>query len=551
MDNFFMEHVKQDTPKMNPDVLNGLAVKMFPKAISHLDSIIRSVAKDFIPGLKYQRIELCAPEEELRKVNSKKNDKFVVETAKSSIFLCKLIFTYNDPRAVDLRTGEYINQDVELDPCYVYLPYVGEAGLIFISCARYFASPIHADVVLSFERDCVFLNLLRAKFSIRDIRHTVLNNGIYEEHKVLWSTIYHVDASETTDKVTTKPLSTLAHYLFGYKGLYNTFLEFGKCTPVVGTQDINRDTYPSNEWNIYESSRPKLRGSRGQIYSPIKMAIRKSEVNNTVEGLVVAFFYALDHFPDFFAKADWVDDKIKWRFMLGLVIFGKSRNAGNLIEMIDDHFKSLDQYLDTLVKYKLESIGIYVNDIYQFFAYAIQNYNEWSIKSKENLNSLYDKELSILHYTHSTIVKSINTLYFKMRPASKSSDKRPPTREELNKLIRAVIKPRQVFSIKDAPSALSTMSYSGDNKFIKITSNLIPQRSLSSVGGEDIDIYDPVNRHHPSFMAIGSHMNLPKSSPIGYKTISPYVQLNHDNMFVFDPVEKEFLDHIHEITRRK
>lgn len=112
------------------------------------------------------------------------------------------------------------------------------------------------------------------------------------------------------------------------------------------------------------------------------MAIRKSEVNSTVEGLVVAFFYALDHFPDFFAKADWVDDKIKWRFMLGLVIFGKSRNAGNLIEMIDDHFKSLDQYLDTLVKFKLESIGI-VNDIYQFFAYAIQNYNEWSIKSRK------------------------------------------------------------------------------------------------------------------------------------------------------------------------
>lgn len=551
MDNFFMEHVKQDTPQMNPDILNGLAVKMFPKAIAHLDSIIKSVAKDFIPGLKYSRIELCTPEEELRKVNSKKNDKYVIETAKSSIFLCKLIFTYNDPRAIDIRTGKLLNKEEELEPCYVYLPYVGEAGLIFISGARYFASPILADVVLSFERDCVFLNLLRAKFSIRDLRHTLLNNGIYEEHKVLWSTIYHVDASETLDKVTTKPVSTLAHYLFGYKGLYNTFMEYGKCKPIIGDREINRDNYPSNEWNIYESSKQKLRGSRAQLFSPIKMAVRKSEINNTVEGLIVAFFYALDHFPDFFMNALWVDDKVKWRLMLGQVIFGKSRNAGNLIEMIDDHFKSLDQYLDTLVKYKLESIGIYVEDIYQFFAYAIQNYNEWSIKSKENLNSLYDKELSILHYTHSTIVKSINTFYFKMRPASKSADKRPPTKEELNKLIKACIKPRQVFSIKDAPSALSTMSYSGDNKFMKITSNVIPQKSLSSVGGEDIDIDDPMNRHHPSFMAVGSHLNLPKSSPIGYKTISPYVKLDHDNKFVFDPAEQQYLDHIHEIIRRK
>ena len=97
-----MEHVKATTPKMNPDIVNGLAVKMLPKALEHLDAVVKSVAKDFIPGLRYVGFERCTPEEELRKTNNKKNDKYVVETAKSSIYLVKLKLAYTDPKAISL-----------------------------------------------------------------------------------------------------------------------------------------------------------------------------------------------------------------------------------------------------------------------------------------------------------------------------------------------------------------------------------------------------------------------------------------------------------------
>ena len=35
--------------------------------------------------------------------------------------------------------------------------------------------------------------MLRAKFGIRNVRHIVLRDGIHEEHKILWSNIYHID----------------------------------------------------------------------------------------------------------------------------------------------------------------------------------------------------------------------------------------------------------------------------------------------------------------------------------------------------------------------
>ena len=551
MDDFFMAHVKATTPLMNPDIVNGLAVKMLPKAKEHLDTVIRSVAKDFVPGLRFKAIENCTAEEELRRVNTKKNDKYVIDIAKSSLYLVKILLAYTDPNKRDPSTGQLCKEEEDLEPVYMFLPYVEEAGSIHISGVRYFISPVQADVVLSFEKNCVFLNLLRAKFSINDDRHTIAANGIYEEHKILWSSIYHVDASTVVSRVPSKPVSTLAHYLFCHKGLKRTFMDYGRCNPEFGTEEITSETHPPTDWIIYKSARQKLRGSRFNFFTPFKVAIRRSEINPAVEGLVAAFFYLLDHFPNAFENISWIDDQRKWKLMLGTIIFGTARQPGNLLESIDDHFKSLDQYLDTIVKYRLESIGVFVEDIYDFFAHAIENYNEWSIKSKENLNSIYDKELSILHYTLVEIVRSINTFYFKLKSASKTADGRSLTTEEINKILKNTIKPRRFFGITDNPSGLSNMAYPGDNKFMKITCNVVPQRSLSSKGNEDIDINDPVNRLHTSFMVNGSHLNLPKNSPIGFRTTSPYAKLDHDNKYVMDIEDKPFLDGVQEIIRRK
>lgn len=552
MDNFFMAHVKETTPKMNPDIANGLAVKMIPKAPEYLDKVIRSVAKDFIKGLRYKGIELCSPDEELRKVNTKKNDKYVIETAKSSLYLVKLLLTYNDPNAIDVQTGKPLNKEEDLDPCYLYLPYVGEAGTLDFSGAKYFISPVLADVVMSFEKNGIFVNLIRAKFGIKDIRHKVLRDHINEEHKVLWASIYHVKPTDILIRVPTMPVTTLGHYLFCHKGLYAAFKDYAKCVPVIGGNEINYDNYPREIWHIFETSRPKLKKAKTTYFTEYKIAVKKEEINTTVEGFVSTFFYLLDHFPDFFKEVQWLDDATKWRLMMGQIIFGLSRNAGTLIDSVDDHFKSLSQYVDTIIEYKMQSIGIHVDDIFDFFAHVITNYNEWSIKSKENLNSIYDKELSVLHYTLSEIVNSINTFYFKLKSANKSADKRPLTKDDINKILKSTIKPRRIFFwVKDKTSGLSTIAYPGDNKIMKITTNVVPQKKTNDAGSDDIDINDPVNRLHTSFMVVGSHLNLPKNSPIGYRTLSPYIELDEDNKFIIDPSEKEYLDNLHEIIRRK
>jgi hypothetical protein len=185
--------------------------------------------------------------------------------------------------------------------------------MLMLLGARYFLSPILADVVLSFKKDCIFLNLLRAKFGIRNVRHIVLRNGIHEEHKILWSNIYHIDDSEILDKVETKPESTLVNYLFCVNGLYQTFHKYAGCTPIIGDKEINEDNYPISDYVIFSSAKLKIKGSKiSSSFSNIKVAIKKSELNLTSEGLVASLFYLLDHFPEEFKNIEWLNDKRKW-----------------------------------------------------------------------------------------------------------------------------------------------------------------------------------------------------------------------------------------------
>jgi hypothetical protein len=48
----------------------------------------------------------CSPEEELRKEQRRKNDKLVIDIARSDLYLVGLDFSYVDPTKIDPLTGK-------------------------------------------------------------------------------------------------------------------------------------------------------------------------------------------------------------------------------------------------------------------------------------------------------------------------------------------------------------------------------------------------------------------------------------------------------------
>jgi len=537
MDRFLLDRVREDTPQMNPDIANGLAVKHIPFALQYIDSVFRSISKDFPPGLTYVNCRKCTPFEEFYDEPRKKNNKRVVDIARSDISLVRFNFRY---------------EGKDLPPKYIYLPFVGEAGSIVLGGSRFFISPVLSDIILSYEDDNIFVRLLRDKFTIRRIKHNFAIDGVRETESVAWSLIYHVNKDQRKQKKVSNAKTTLVHYLLCRYGFDEMFQRFGNCLPVIGTHAIIPENYPPNEWVIcstYSFSVGKATGSR--IYhepTKIKLAIRKKDFTPMVKSLVVGFFYTVDHFP-YRISPEYVNSTRIWKTLMGLLLFGNELSEGRLHDDIDAHIRSLDEYVDTLTQPKFEMINLPCSDIYQFFAIAVEKLNEWIMQAPERTNSLYDKELSVLYDTFLPMTTAIFNFYFKLKTAAAKG----LTEKEVVKLMDMYIKPKSIFYLTKQPTGVSNMSYSGDNKLLKITTVMVPQKNKNAGGnkGDDLEsLSDKAKRLHVSFAEVGNFSNLPKSNPTGDSRVAPYLRLDPNGKVLQNPDRIHLLNEVSAMIKR-
>ena len=104
----------------------------------------------------------------------------------------------------------------------------------------------------------------------------------------------------------------------------------------------------------------------------------------------------------------------------------------------------------------------------------IANFSDWIIKAKDEINTMYDKELNILYFVLMGISSSILKLHFKLKKAA--AKKKLEAKDVIN-IMNMNLKPGNIFSITNVHNGVSTISYSGDNKYFEITSMLVAQKS--------------------------------------------------------------------------
>jgi hypothetical protein len=519
---------------MNEDIANGLAVKHFHDVEKYVDLVFKSAAKGFPLGLKYVDGKRCTPQEELAVVTKKKGSKRMYDVARSDIYMMKYTFSYN---------GE------ELEPRYLYLPFVSDAGTITIGGSRFNISPLLTDRVISVGVSSIFIRLLRDRLTFERMSQHYMVDGKRETVQVAWSLIYHKNAKMKKLRPTVKANCTLMHYLLCKYGFYETFQRFGHCKPVVGGSEINKNVYPEDEWVICSSTQVKPKGCGRGFYEPtnIRVAIRKEEMTPMVKNMLGGFFYIVDHFPTYMPP-EWVDSKRQWMILLGHIIFSGTINAGKLYDDIADHMTSLDEYLDSLIMMKLHDIGVHVDDIYQVFAIVIEKFNDWLLAATDKVASMYDKELSILPFSLYEITSAIFKLYFKLKAASKKE----LTAKEIVATMNLTLRTGLIFSLTKGHGEVSTISTPGDNKATKITSMLVPQ-SASNRQSQRKDravLNDPSKRLHVSVAEVGGYSNLPKSEPSGRSRINPHVRIDPKGVVLRKPEYVEMLDQIQELIKR-
>lgn len=530
---YLLAKVKQDTPELNPDIANGLVGKYMRYVVEYIDKVWKVAAKDFPKGLTYEGCTRCTPYEEYLCDKRKKDSKKVVDTSRSDIYLMRYDFKFNGN---------------PLPPKYIYLPFVRDAASIVLSGSTFFISPILSDVVLSFEQDNVFVKLLRDKFKIERVVHNVVVGERIQPYSVVWANTYHMSPSKRPTNMLYKANMSLMHFLLCRYGFTQSFKVFGNCSPVVVDGPIDTEMYPPKDWVVFKSTGYKPKTISNKLdYTPsqIRVAVRKTELSPMVQSMIAGFFYIVDHFPSR-VKVEYLDNTRLWKTLLGHLIFGSKPSEGKLHDDADDHIQSLQEYIDQIMKARFKSIGIEVDSIFEFFAIAIRDFNDWIIAAKTKANSLYDKELSVLLDMLMPITMNIFKLLFKLRSANKGG----LTEKEVINAFNKTLTQKVIFNLTKQTNGVSSMSYSGDNKCMKITTTIVPQKNTNGRSKEAQSLNDPTKRLHVSFSEVGGFIHLTESNITGENKINPHIRLTSENKIIRNEDLRAVLDNVQTMIQR-
>lgn len=498
MNRFNKALIDRIVPRPNREIMEGLACHYLPQAEAYLDSVMRSASKGFPAGLEYVGYERCTPSEAFHELSRPKNNKRTFDLARSDLYLVKYLFRFNGN---------------DLPPRYMQLPFVLPGGLMHLGGSLFHVSPVMTDKVISPGMNSVFVRLLRDKVNFERCLHTITANGVSETVQVVWSRLHRKPNGVNKLPATTKANTSAVHYLLAKFGFTEMFKRFVGFVPEIGEDELNESTRPISHYVIVESSGVKPKTFVGEFYEStrIRVVVPKERWNAEVQALVAGFFYVVDHFPSRI-KPSYVDNISTWMVLLGNIIFSGSYGSGRLHDSIKEHYNSLDQYVDSIVVKDLKTLGHDVDDFYSLLFLIIKNFNQWIVDSQENATSLFGKTLEVLYYVLYDITSAIFKTNFRLNKLA--NKKKMITDKEIIETMNKQLKKGVIFGLSRANIAVTSVSYSGDNMYPKITAVVAQQQASTGAtrGRKARTVIDSTKRADASFLEAGSVLFLSKSN---------------------------------------
>lgn len=503
---------------MNREVMQGLAISQMNLLEEYLDAQIRSVCDGLPSSVRYVGYARCTADEEFNEITKVRNNRRTFDLAKSSVYLVKFNF-------------EFVDQLGQIHPIvrYIFLPFVNNAGIMCIGGTQYHIVPVLSDKVFTPGRDSIFVRLMQDRNNMFRIYHTLTIDGKRESRYVIWAVIYRGENKDSRISRTTNAKTSLTHYLFGKYGFSETFMRYAGAVPVVGGDEITKENYPEKDWIICESTGVKPVTCTDKLYqqTPIKLAVKRSDWNPSMETLIVGFYYVVDHFPSRFKPAvKHLDMASEWKILIGFIRFSAQYGENKLHSDIMEHYETVDGYLDTVAKVKLAEEGIHLENYYDLLHYIQLNFNNMMRANESNGLSVYGKTLEVLSYLLYDILYGF--VMVKFRLCKIMNRKKSLTLKDVTENFHRRVKMGGVFRLSSGKIITDPVSYGGDNIYPKITAIVAEQenRAGANRGTSDRVVVGPQHRIHLSMVTVGSVLNLPKSNPTPLARINPWITLD-------------------------
>lgn len=542
MDPALRKAVGKKIPPINATIADGLALKEMDFAQQYVDDILRYAEKDFPDGLTYVDWSPLTPVDEYIKATEPRGSRSQFDIARNDVYMIQLNFDFR---------GERITKPL-------YLPFVRDGGMISIRGSSFAISPVLADKGISLGTDSAFVQIPKAKITFKRTRHHFVAGRQRRTPNVVHSWLHNRDRKSA--RQIGKPLVTmetsLIHYLFAKYGVAETFRRFNGSEIDIGdSQTITETSHPPGQWVICHSIQRKPRGLRTKFYevSDLRIAIREPDFDTISEAMIAGLFYVVDHFPKR-VRSDFLDGSAHeirlWRILLGLIIGGITGGEGSVKEAMDEHMDSLDSYIDAGAKASLAQGDIYVNDLYELIYHVLEILSQMVVQSSDTISTMYDKQLMVLRYVLRDINDGIFSVLFRLK---KTAFKKELTYNDVSKIIRMKLPSDAVLRMNNGGKhgEVNSVSSPGDNKFFKITSNLILQTdSGGNLRSAKSSKVDKSKFLHASIAEVGSYAVLPKSEPTGRTRINPWVHIDDHGAVLRDPQKQDLIDRTQKLIRR-
>lgn len=528
MNRLMADMMAKHTPKVNDEIMGGIATKYMTRVEQYLDSLFKSIARSSPEGLEYEGYHRCTPMEEYREATKLRDSRRTFNIAHSSLYMVGYKFSFK---------GE------EIATRYVSLPYVDDSGMMFLGGTRYQITPVLSDKVITPTMGNIFVRLIRDKITFRRLLHTVVVDDEIVNQYVMWVRLYRRSPEHRKRSSTTRANVSGIHYLFAKYGFSGVFERYTKATPVVGTEKtITRENYPKEDWVIYSSNKIAPPGYMSKFYKPsdIVVAVRRSEYTDTVKSILTAFFYTVDHFPSRF-KPEYVDSPDLWIILLGNIILSGEYGENKLYNDMMDHLNVLDDFMDSIIIEKLRETGREVETFYDLIMLISNEYNDLILDSQNTINSIYGKTLEVLYHVLYDVFSGLIRVNYRL---NKIASRRELRISDINDALYRNFTTGAIFKLTRNNVIATPVSYSGDHKFFKITGKITEQENVSQIGGRSRrKIIDDDKKLDISMIETGNLLHLPDSNPTPINFISPFVTIEPETGTVIpNPEHAEVLE---------
>lgn len=555
MDKRLFNRLDEENPVViNEKIAHGLPYHTLKSAKDDVDKIIRIASANLPGGFSFNGSTVCNPWEAYRvlvgRINKSSTRGQAIDFAESDFYLTKYHFSLGEE---------------ELTPRYQMLPIPEKGALMKIGGRQFVISPVLGDRCFSIGSDNVFIRLNRAVATFKNVYHAMDVDGETNTRILVWSLLHNAGGTKSTGKGSDRlklgqVYTTMGHYLFAKYGLEESFRRFLD-VKIHLLREHEIDAYfrehklERDDYHVIRSKKIRPVGFKTRVVytemaSDLVVLVKKADASRECMDLIGSIFYMTDFYPDEIDIEDMRGTWL-WRVWLGYLLFGDILGNNRLVENIESHLTTLDDYVDDGIRHLLlDEEGLIINNFYELCWHMIVHMQDKLSGNQNEIASMYGKTLLVNSYVLSEIRSNI----FKMMFSITNNPKKTYTAKDYNRQLGIQMQHAILTRLRktsDKPY-MSTASLPGDNMLFQLGIKLVRQERTKGAGirGSRLNVSDPANRLHESILEAGNYLVLPKKTPVGDSTINPTVKLDRNNTIVRKDHLREVIDYVGSVISR-